>query len=141
MIATPRVPARVYSITQLCQEFDVTARTIRHYESCGLVQPTRQGQRRLFSERDRVRLRLVLRGRSLGFNLAEIAEMIDLYDLDPSEVAQLERTLAYGRQKIKQLEEKRADITAAIEELRAWEHRLATQLKRQRSQQSEEGKR
>ncbi|MDA8345519.1 MAG: MerR family DNA-binding transcriptional regulator [Thermaerobacter sp.] len=132
---------RVYSITQLCQEFDVTARTIRHYESCGLVEPARQGQRRVFSERDRVRLRLVLRGRSLGFNLSEIAEMIDLYDLDPSEVAQLERTLAYGRQKISQLESKRAAISEAIEELRAWERKLGVQLQRRLRQQSEEGKR
>ncbi len=139
-VCSRAMSGQVYSITQLCQEFDVTPRTIRHYESCGLVQPAREGQRRLFSERDRVRLRLVLRGRSLGFNLAEIAEMIDLYDLDPTQVAQLERTLAYGRDKIRSLERKCSEITEAIEELRAWERRLEAQLRLRKRQQTE-GKR
>lgn len=131
LLATPRE----YSIGDLSREFDVTPRTIRHYESCGLLHPARDGQRRRFSERDRVRLRLVLRGRSLGFNLAEIAEMIDLYDVDPSEVIQLERTLEYGRQRIRELESKRAELSEAIEELQAWERRLTAVLRREKDRE------
>ncbi len=132
MEATKESAAHRYSITDLRREFGVTARTLRHYESVGLLSPERSGQQRHFSERDRVRLRLALRGRALGFNLAEIAEMIDLYDLDPTEMAQLERTLAYGRGKLRQLEAKRAQLTEAIEELAAWERRLSALLSARR---------
>lgn len=106
----------------------MTPRTIRYYEQVGLLQPERRGQRRVFHERDRVRLRLVLRGRRLGFNLSEIAEMIDLYDGDPSEARQLRRTLEYGRQRITELVERRREITALIEELRDWERKLERRL-------------
>lgn len=116
---------RTYTISELAKEFDVTARTIRYYEQFGLVSPERQGQRRLYSERDRVRLRLALRGRRLGFGLEEIAEMLDLYDADPRGQEQLQRALAYGREKIRELERRRSEIDLALEELRAYERRLS----------------
>jgi len=123
----PAAP-RVYRIGDLCQEFDVTARTVRYYESCGILEPERRGQVRLFRERDRVRLRLALRGRRLGFTLAEVKEMLDLYDRDGGEVAQLERTLAYGRRRIQELEEREREVREAIEELEAWQALLARRL-------------
>lgn len=119
---------RTYTISELAQEFDVTARTIRYYEQFGLVSPRRQGQRRLYSERDRVRLRLALRGRRLGFALEEIAEMLDLYDQDPGGREQLERALAYGREKMRELERRRGEIDLALEELRSYERRLSALL-------------
>ena len=72
-----------YGIADLAREFDVTTRTLRFYEDEGLIAPARKGQRRIFSQRDRVRLKLILRGKRLGFSLGEIREIIDLYDAPP----------------------------------------------------------
>ncbi|MFQ5546624.1 MAG: MerR family DNA-binding transcriptional regulator, partial [Acidiferrobacterales bacterium] len=79
-----------YTIGELAQEFDVTTRAIRFYEDQGLLSPTRNGQARIYTARDRVRLKLVLRGKRLGFSLGEVGKMLDLYDADPSEVGQLQ---------------------------------------------------
>lgn len=75
-----RVKVRTYSISELAKEFDVTTRTIRFYEQQGLLNPTRQGQTRIYSPKDRVRLMLTLRGKRLGFSLAESKELFDMYD-------------------------------------------------------------
>ena len=82
-----------YGIAELAREFDVTTRTIRFYEDKGLLAPLREGQRRVYAPRDRVRLRLIMRGKRLGFSLDEIRQLIDLYDVDPSEVMQLRHFL------------------------------------------------
>ena len=82
-----------YSIADLAREFAVTTRTIRFYEDEGLITPARKGQRRVFSPRDRVRLKLILRGKRLGFSLGEIREIIDLYDAAPGEAGQLRHFL------------------------------------------------
>ena len=82
--------ATTFSITDLSKEFDITTRTIRFYEDKGLISPQREGQRRIYSQRDRVRLRLIMRGKRLGFTLSDIQELIDLYDTDRSEVTQLQ---------------------------------------------------
>ena len=82
-----------YGIAELAREFDVTTRTIRFYEDKGLLAPVREGQRRVYTPRDRVRLRLIMRGKRLGFSLDEIHQLIDLYDVDPSEVTQLRHFL------------------------------------------------
>ena len=82
-----------YGIAELAREFDVTTRTIRFYEDKGLLAPRRDGQRRIYMPRDRVRLRLIMRGKRLGFSLDEIRQLIDLYDVDPSEVTQLRHFL------------------------------------------------
>ena len=130
---------QVYSISQLCQEFDVTPCTIRHYESCGILRPERRGQTRIFDEGDRVRLRLALRGRRLGFSLGEVREMLDLYDQEGGEVAQLERTLAYGRQKIAELEERRREAEEALKELETWQHLLTRRLQEARRAKAGDG--
>ncbi len=139
---TSPAEGRLYRIGDLCQEFDVTARTVRHYESCGILRPERRGQQRIFREGDRVRLRLALRGRRLGFTLAEVKEMLDLYDQEGGAVAQLERTLSYGRQKIQELEERRREVSEAISELEAWQQLLTRRLQEaRRSAASPSGKR
>ncbi len=80
-------------IAELASEFGITTRTIRFYEDQGLIAPDRSGQRRVYAPRDRVRLKLIMRGKRLGFSLDEIREMIDIYDADPTEKAQLHLVL------------------------------------------------
>ena len=77
-----------YGIAELAREFDITTRTVRFYEDKGLLSPERDGQRRIYGPRDRVRLKLIMRGKRLGLSLEEIGELMDLYDADPSEVTQ-----------------------------------------------------
>ncbi len=106
-----------YGIAELAREFGVTARTIRHYEDEGLIAPLRDGQRRVYRPRDRTRLRLILRGRRLGFALAEVRKIVDLYDAAPGETGQLELLLAKIAGRRSELEAKRADIEAALDDL------------------------
>lgn len=82
-----------YTISELAEEFDITTRTIRFYEDEGLISPRREGTRRIFLGRDRTRLRLILRGKRIGFSLAEIREIIDMYDEAPGEEGQLRALL------------------------------------------------
>lgn len=104
-----------YSIQQLAREFDITPRTLRFYEDKGLVSPTRQGSTRRYSDRDRVRLRLTLRGKRLGFSLDECLEIIDLYDPDqPNGLRQLVTLLDRVRAHRAELLQKLADIEATL---------------------------
>ena len=107
-----------WTITELAQEFDVTTRTIRFYEDKGLIAPERSKQRRIYHPRDRVRLQLVMRGKRLGFSLDEIQEMIDLYDADPTESAQLKMFIVKLRERRKLLQCQRNDINTVISEIR-----------------------
>ena len=106
-----------YTIGELAQEFNVTTRAIRFYEHQGLLSPTRNGQARVYSARDRVRLKLVLRGKRLGFSLGEIGEMLDLYDADPSEVGQLQYFVRKLDQRRAQLNQQQQDIQITLKEL------------------------
>jgi DNA-binding transcriptional MerR regulator len=96
----------------------VTARAIRFYEDKGLLHPSRQGMMRVYTKRDRARLQLILRGKRLGFSLAEIREMIDLYDLGDGQLEQLRLTLKRSRDRLGALEQQRRDIEAAVLELK-----------------------
>ena len=118
-----------FSITDLAREFDVTTRTIRFYEDEGLIAPARRGQTRIFSARDRVRLKLILRGKRLGFSLDEIREIIDLYDAEPGEEGQLRHFLAKIGERRAALEQQRADIAETLGELAEVERRCLEQLK------------
>ncbi|CAB3394096.1 MerR family transcriptional regulator [Kyrpidia spormannii] len=109
--------SRQYTISDLAQMYDTTTRTIRYYEELGLLRPEREGSRRVYSERDRVRLQLILRGRRLGFHLDEIQELLDLYDLDPTEVYQLREVIRKGDEKLVQIEAQIRDLEAIREEL------------------------
>ena len=106
-----------YTIGDLAREFGVTTRTIRHYEHQGLLNPARQGNARVFSARDRVRLKLVLRGTRLGFTLQEIKELFDLYDLSKDEHHQLEVFLARLEKRKELLEQQREDIEVMLREV------------------------
>lgn len=106
-----------YTITDLANEFGVTTRTIRHYEQQGLITPSREGMSRVFSARDRVRLKLALRGKRLGFSLAEIRELFDLYDFSRDERAQLELFLARLDRRRALLEQQREDVEVMLREV------------------------
>ena len=106
-----------YSISDLAREFSVTTRTIRHYEEQGLLNPTRQGVNRIFSPRDRVRLKLALRAKRLGFTLHEIKELFDLYDLAQDERHELEAFAAKLEKRKSLLEQQREDIEIMLNEV------------------------
>jgi len=120
---------RIYSIAELAREFAITARTIRFYEDEGLVKPRRQGLTRLYSAHDRVRLSWILRGKRLGFSLAEIKELLDLYQVDRTGVQQLRELLRRSRVHIAELERKRRDLDAHIAEFKDVETTVAAELK------------
>jgi DNA-binding transcriptional MerR regulator len=121
---------RTWSIGELAAEFDTTLRTIRFYEDRGLLRPERRGQTRVFSDRDRVRLRLILRGKRLGFALDEIAAVLDMYDTSPGEAGQLEFVIADIGSRRAALLHKRADLDAALAELDDLERRCRADLAR-----------
>ncbi len=106
-----------YSISELADEFDVTARTLRFYEAQGILCPKREGTRRFFSQRDRVRLRLVVRGKRLGFSLIELKNIIDMYDSEVGEAGQLQYLLKRIHDQCAELERKRQDINDTLREL------------------------
>ena len=127
---TPRDPQRIYSIAELAREFAITARTIRFYEDEGLIKPRRQGLTRLYSAGDRTRLGWILRGKRLGFSLAEIKELLDLYQVDRTGVSQLRELLRRSRLHIEDLERRKRDLAAHIDEFKEVEIQVAAELKK-----------
>jgi len=118
VIDTPDVKDRqTYGISDLSEEFGITARALRFYEDEGLITPQRRGLARIYSRRDRARLAWILRGKRVGFSLAEIREMIDLYDAGENQDAQRRAAIARCTDRIDQLRRQRDDIDAAIAEL------------------------
>jgi len=119
-----------FSISDLAREFDVTPRAIRFYEDQGLLAPRREGQRRIYTPRDRTRLKLTLRGKRLGLSLSEIRELIDMYEPGRDERPQLERFLSVLEAHKATLLQQRADLEAQLSELQFFERRVRKQLKR-----------
>ena len=111
------MPDRTYSIRELCDEFDVTPRTLRYYESKELLAPHRQGQRRLFTVSDRARLKLILRGKRFGFPLEEIRQLLDLYHVGDQQLTQYTRTIDLAEKHLAELHAQRAELDEAIREL------------------------
>lgn len=124
------VPARTWTIAEIADEFAITHRTVRYYEDKGLVTPERRGTLRVFHPRDRTRLRLVLRGKRLGFPLDEIRTIVDMYDQQPGESGQLSYLLDQIDERRGGLWLRRRDIDAALAELDDLEHRCRTDLAR-----------
>jgi DNA-binding transcriptional MerR regulator len=117
-----------YTISDLAKEFDVTTRTIRFYEDQNLISPLREGTRRLFRARDRTRLKLILRGKRLGFTLAEISEIVVMYDAAPGEVGQLRLLISKIESRRAQLQQQMQDIEATLSDLSEVENRCRDRL-------------
>ena len=122
-------PERLYAIGELACELQVTTRAIRFYETKGLIAPVRRGAQRSYSRRDRARLKLILRGKNLGFSLEEVAQYLKLYDADPSQIAQTQMLLARVDLAIEDLQTKRADIERALKELKEIRGQCAEHLR------------
>jgi DNA-binding transcriptional MerR regulator len=118
----------LFTVNQLAVELGITPRAIRFYEVKGLIAPRRAGTTRVFDRRDRARLLLVLRGKRLGFSLAEIREFLDLYDADHTQHSQINLLLARVRQRIEELELQRRDLDQTLDELRLVESEAAAAM-------------
>jgi DNA-binding transcriptional MerR regulator len=127
--AAPRAPT--YSISDLAKEFALTTRAIRFYEDCGLVAPERAGSARIYGERERVRIKLILRGKRLGLSLAEIGELLDLYEVARNERAQLSKFLAMLADRRARLLQQKEDIDATLAEIEGVERECRRRLKEQ----------
>ncbi len=106
------------TIREMCDAFDVTPRTLRFYESKELLFPKRDGQKRLFTKRDRARLKLILRGKRFGFSLEEIRQLLDLYHVGDQQQTQMNRTLEIAHDRLRDLESQRDEMESAIADLR-----------------------
>jgi len=122
---------RTYTISELAEEFGLTARTIRFYEDQGLLSPGRDGQNRVYNRRDRARLKLICRGKRLGFSIAEIKDFIDLYNVDDSQTGQMRYALTLGRERIRSLEQQLLDVQQTLKELREIDQAIVTHLRQQ----------
>ena len=120
------------TIRQMCDAFDVTPRTLRFYEAKELLFPQRDGQKRLFTKRDRARLKLILRGKRFGFSLEEIRQLLNLYDRGDQQLTQLERTYDLAKDRLNELERQREELTAAIDDLKdqmKWGERMIASIR------------
>ncbi|RMD91777.1 MAG: MerR family DNA-binding transcriptional regulator [Alphaproteobacteria bacterium] len=107
------------TIGEMCRSFGVTARTLRFYEQKELIAPIREGQKRLYTRRDRARLKLILQGKRFGFSLEEIRQLLDLYDMGDQQRTQFKRTYELALKRLAEMEAQRDELNAAIEDLRA----------------------
>ena len=115
--------ADTLNIRDMCAAFDVTPRTLRFYEAKELLFPIREGQKRLFTKRDRARLKLILRGKRFGFSLEEIRQLLDLYHMGDGQEAQLSKTYELAERHLADMEAQKAELEEAIGELKeqmAW---------------------
>ncbi len=122
----------VMTIRQMCDAYHVTPRTLRFYESKELLSPIRQGQKRLFTRRDRARLKLIQRGKRFGFSLEELRQLLDLYDKGDQQYTQIAATYEIARARLADMERQRDELDAAIAELReqmTWGARMLAALK------------
>jgi len=118
-----------YSITELCNDLGITPRTIRFYETKGLVLPKRAGKTRVYTHRDRARMILILRGKQLGFSLSDIKEFLDLYEVDRTQTVQIKLLAKKVRQRILQLEDQRQALELSLSELHAIEREALDALR------------
>ena len=129
---SPRRPdpgRTTYTISELAREFALTTRAIRFYEDCGLVRPERRGRARVYAERERVRIKLILRGKRLGLSLTEIGELLDLYEVARNERLQLSKFLALLQDRRTRLLQQKDDIDAVLAEIDGIERECRRRLK------------
>lgn len=123
---------KTMTIREMCEAFDVTPRTLRFYEAKELLFPIREGQKRLFTSRDRARLKLILRGKRFGFSLEEIRQLLDLYHVGDQQLTQLSRTYEIAQERLADMERQREELTEAIEDLKeqlAWGARMIASMR------------
>lgn len=128
------------TIREMCDAFDVTPRTLRFYEAKELIDPSRRGTKRLYSRRDRGRLKLVLRGKRFGFSLEEIRQLLDLYDTQDHQLVQFRQTYEVGARHLEEMIKQRDELNTAIEELTAqmnWGAELIASLEAEEAKQAE----
>lgn len=123
-----RSAPRSYTITELAAEFDITPRAIRFYEDVGLLTPQRAGRNRVYTQRDRTRLKLTLRGKRLGLSLQEIKQLVDMYDSPSDTAQQLQAFLAVLAEHRRQLEQQREDLEITLAEIAQHEARCRALL-------------
>jgi len=120
---------KLLTVTELAVEFDVTARAIRFYETKGLLTPQRVGSTRVYSYRDRARLRLILRAKRLGFSLTDISEYLDLYNVDPEQTEQQLLLAGKIERRVRELEQQREDLETTLVELKEIQKQIGENLK------------
>ena len=118
----PQTPVDMLTIRQMCDAYLVTPRTLRFYEAKELISPVRAGSKRLYTKTDRARLQLILRGKRFGFSLEDIRQLLDMYNRNGSNEAQLLRTWQLGRDRLAQMQAQRAELDEAIAELETQLH-------------------
>lgn len=124
------------TIRQMCDAYDVTPRTLRFYEAKELLFPLREGQKRLFTKRDRARLKLILRGKRFGFSLEEIRQLLDLYHMDDQQQTQIARTYEIARTRLADMQAQRDELNAAIDDLQdqlKWGEKMMSSMNQQRN--------
>ena len=134
-----RVAEVLYTVTRLADELGVTPRTIRFYEDKGLLSPSRAGTTRIYTQRDRARMTLILRGKRLGFSLRDISEFLDLYDADVTQAAQMRKLIHAVRLRLEELEEQRAALDQTFVELRDIEAQAVSALGEKQSNRKRAG--
>jgi len=107
------------TIRQMCDLFDVTARTLRFYEAKELISPIRRGQKRLFTKRDSARLKLILRGKKFGFSLEDIRQLLEMYYMEDQQATQLTKTFQLANKRLEELKIQRDELDKTIRELEA----------------------
>jgi DNA-binding transcriptional MerR regulator len=124
------------TIRQMCDAFEVTPRTLRFYEAKELLFPIREGQKRLFTKRDRARLKLILRGKRFGFSLEEIRQLLDLYHMGDQQQTQIARAYDIARERLAEMETQRQELDRAIDDLKEqlkWGEKMIASMQHTRS--------
>ncbi|MEC9197485.1 MerR family transcriptional regulator [Donghicola tyrosinivorans] len=132
---------KIMTIREMCEAYDVTPRTLRFYEAKELIFPIRDGQKRLFTKRDRARLKLILRGKRFGFSLEEIRQLLDLYHMGDQQLTQLSRSYEIGKERLRDMEQQRDELTEAIEDLKdqlKWGEKVILSLQQQDNKKAAE---
>ncbi|MGD9817897.1 MAG: MerR family DNA-binding transcriptional regulator [Desulfomonilaceae bacterium] len=135
----PSQKEKSYTISELASEFEISPRSIRFYEEKGLIAPRRtRGNQRIYSRRDRARLKLILRGKRFGYSLDEIAEMIGMTNAELNEVNQIETSLAYGEKKLREIRERIGELQFLEQDILMVREKLLKRLKELRKGETHE---